>query len=76
MSIAAVARNFFFIIVQKNISTFLGCQWKGILQMNKALTPGNERRILRRMKSIFFSSQYFLGSYYNSINGVKILVTG
>ena len=53
--IAAVAESFFFIIVYKNISTFLGCQWNGILQMNKALAAGNERRILRQMKSNFFS---------------------
>ena len=26
--------------------------------MNKALTPENERRILRRMKSIFFLNQW------------------
>ena len=32
------------------------CQWNGILQMNKALTPENERRVLRRMKSVFFQS--------------------
>ena len=43
----------FFIIVQKNISTFLGCQWNWILQMNKARTPENEHQILQWMKSNF-----------------------
>ena len=38
--------------------TFLGCQWNGIFQMNKALTSENERRILRRMKSNFFLHEW------------------
>ena len=40
-------------LYRKNISTFLGCQWNWILQMNKALTPENEHQILQWMKSNF-----------------------